>query len=111
MVALFLTKAAGIPEPFVEQLRQSPFWGAQEAHAHTLVNDATMMGDFSIPAFAESATVPALVLDGGTTPWITAAADTLAQTLPDARRQTLAGQQHNVEPGAIAPALAEFFAG
>jgi pimeloyl-ACP methyl ester carboxylesterase len=111
MVALFLTQAAGIPAPFVEQLRQAPFWGAQEAHAHTLVNDATMMGDFAIPASAASADVPTLVLDGATTPWLTAAGDALAAALPNARRETLAGQQHNVEPGAIAPALAAFFAG
>jgi hypothetical protein len=110
MVALFLTDAAGLPAPLVEQLRQAPFWDAQEAHAHTLVYDAAMMGDFAIPATAAKARVPTLVLDGGTTPWLTSAADKLAGVLPDARRQTLSGQQHNVEPAAIAPALAEFFA-
>jgi pimeloyl-ACP methyl ester carboxylesterase len=111
MVALFLTEAAGIPAPFVEQLRQAPFWGAQEAVAHTLVYDATMMGDYAIPASAASVQVPTLVLDGGTTPWLTSTADKLASVLPDARRQSLPGQQHNVEPDAIAPALAEYFAG
>jgi pimeloyl-ACP methyl ester carboxylesterase len=110
MVALFLIEAAGIPAAFVEQIRQSPFWGAQEAVAHTLVYDATMMGNFSIPAAAASADVPTVVLDGGTTPWLTGAADAVAAALPDARRRTLAGQQHNVEPDAIAPALAEHFA-
>ena len=110
MVALFLTEAAGLPAPLVEQLRQAPFWGAQEAHAHTLVYDAAMMGDYEIPATAAKARVPTLVLDGGTTPWLTGAADKLAGVLPDARRRTLSGQQHNVEPAAIAPALAEFFA-
>jgi hypothetical protein len=73
MVALFLVDAAAIPAPFVEQLRQAPLWGAQEAFAHTLIHDATMMGDY-------------------------------------AQRRSLPGQQHNVEPGAIAPVLAEFFA-
>ena len=29
--------------------------------------------------------------------------------LLDARRRTLAGQPHNVDPAVIAPALAEFF--
>jgi pimeloyl-ACP methyl ester carboxylesterase len=110
MVALFLTDAAALPAPLVEQLRQAPFWGAQEAHAHTLVYDAAMMGDYAIPATAAKARVPTLVLDGGTTPWLTSAADKLAGVLPDARRQPLSGQQHNVEPAAIAPALAEFFA-
>jgi pimeloyl-ACP methyl ester carboxylesterase len=110
MVALFMTEAVGMPAPFVEQMRQAPFWGAQEEHAHTLVYDAAMMGDYAIPATAAATRVPTLVLDGRTTPWITSAADKLADVLPDSRRQTLVGQQHNVEPSAIAPALAEFFA-
>ena len=94
----------------VEQLRQSPFWSAQEAFAHTLIYDATMLGDYSIPATAGSASAPTLVLDGATTPWLTSAADTLAEVMPDACRQSLAGQQHNVEPDAIAPALTTHFA-
>ena len=110
MVALFLTAAAGIPAPFVDQLRQSPYWAAQEAFAHTLIYDAMMMGDYGIPATASSANVPALVLDGATTPWLTAGADGVAEALPNAQRRSLPGQQHNVEPDAIAPALAEFFA-
>lgn len=110
MVALFLTAAAGIPEPFVDQLRQSPFWEAQEAFAHTLIYDAAMMDGYRIPATAAAADVPTVVLDGGTTPWLTSAADALAEAMPDARRETLAGQQHNVESDAIAPALAQHFA-
>jgi pimeloyl-ACP methyl ester carboxylesterase len=110
MLALFMTEAVGMPAPFVEQMRQAPFWDVQEAHAHTLVYDAAMMGDYAIPANAAAVNVPTLVLDGGTTPWLTSAADKLADMLPDARRQTLTGQLHNVEPTAIAPALAEFFA-
>ena len=111
MVALFLTAAAGIPAMFVDQLRQAPFWAGQEAFAPTLINDATMMGDYSVPATTASADVPTLVLDGATTPWLTAAADLVASILPDAKRRTLDGQQHNVEPEAIAPALADHFGG
>jgi pimeloyl-ACP methyl ester carboxylesterase len=110
MVGLFMIEAVGMPAPFVEQMRQAPFWGAQEDQAHTLVYDAAMMGDFTIPATAATVHVPTLVLDGATTGWITNTADALAGVLPDARRRTLAGQQHNVEPGAVAPPLAEFFA-
>jgi hypothetical protein len=40
-----------------------------------------------------------------------AAADAVAAAMPDARRRTLPGQQHNVEPGTIAPALADHFDG
>jgi hypothetical protein len=68
------------------------------------------MGDYSLPR-AELARikVPTIVIDGGQMPWISKAADAVAATIPNARRRTLAGQQHNVDPAAIAPALVEFF--
>jgi pimeloyl-ACP methyl ester carboxylesterase len=111
MVELFLTQAAGIPATFVASIRQSPFWPSQEAVAHALVYDAEIVGDFSLPT-ARLATVkaPTLVVDGGQTPWLTTGADAVADALPDARRRTVAGQPHNVDPAALAPVLAEYFA-
>jgi pimeloyl-ACP methyl ester carboxylesterase len=110
MVALFFTDAVGMPVHFVDQMRQAPWWSAQEALAHTTIYDATLMGDYSLPR-AELARikVPTIVIDGGQMPWISKAADAVAATIPNARRRTLAGQQHNVDPAAIAPALVEFF--
>jgi hypothetical protein len=90
-------------------MRGAPFWASQEAAAHTLIHDATMMGDFRIPTAVDSVHVPTLVLDGGTTPWLTATADKLATVLPDGRRQSLTGEPHNVDPEAMGPALAEYF--
>jgi hypothetical protein len=58
-----------------------------------------------------SVTVPTLVLDGGTTRWLSNTAEAVAAAVTDARRRTLSGQLHNVAPDAIAPALQEFFAG
>jgi hypothetical protein len=49
------------------------------------------------------------VLDGGQSTWLSASADAVASAIPDAQRRTLAGQQHNVEPAVIAPALIAFF--
>jgi pimeloyl-ACP methyl ester carboxylesterase len=111
MVELFLTEAVGIPAEFVASIRQSPFWPAQEAVAHVLVYDAEIVGDFSLPA-ARLATVkvPTLVVYGGQTPWLRTSSDAVADALPDARRRTLDGQPHNVDPAVIAPLLAEFFA-
>jgi hypothetical protein len=40
---------------------------------------------------------------------LTTGSDELAKVLPNATRQTLAGQQHNVEATAIAPVLIAFF--
>jgi pimeloyl-ACP methyl ester carboxylesterase len=110
MVELFFTKAVGLPVEFVSQMRQAPFWPAQEALAHTLIYNATIMGDFSLPA-ERIATVhiPTLVIDGGEAPWLSHAAEAVADALPNAQRRTLKGQPHNVAPEAMAPALIEFF--
>ena len=110
MIELFLTKAVGMPAEFMAPMRQSPFWAAQEAFAPTLVYDATLMGDFSLPKERiAKATVETLVIDGGTIPWISQAAQVVADTLPHAYRRTIAGQPHNVADEAMAPVLIEYF--
>ncbi len=110
MVELWMTAAVGMPAEFVAPMRQMPFWPAQEALAHTLIYDAIMTGDFSLPTErVASVTVPTLVIDGGETPWLSHAAQAVAAALPHAQRRTLKGQPHNVDPAAIAPMLAEFF--
>jgi pimeloyl-ACP methyl ester carboxylesterase len=110
MIELFLTKAVGMPAEFMAPMRQSPFWAAQEAFAPTLVYDATLMGDFSLPKERiAKATVETLVIDGGTVPWMSQAAQAVADTLPHAHRRTIAGQPHNVADEAMAPVLIEYF--
>src|SRR6266566_2446209 len=112
MIELFFTQAVGMPAEFVAPMRQSPFWAAQEAFAPTLVNEAILMGNGSFKLPKEriaKATCPTLVMDGGTTPWLSHAADAVAETLPNAQRRTIAGQPHNVDPQALAPVLIEFF--
>jgi len=111
MLELFFTAAAGMPAEFVAPMRQSPFWAESEKLAHTLIYDAMLTGDFSMPT-RQMATIviPTLVIDGATTPWLSTSAEALAAALPAAERRTLAGQPHNVDPAAIAPALAEYFA-
>jgi pimeloyl-ACP methyl ester carboxylesterase len=112
MVELFLTKAVGLPAEFVAPMRQAPFWASQEEEAHTLIYDAAIVGDHSLPAERlGSVAVPTVVIDGGTTPWVSESADRLAEVLPNGERRTLAGQPHNVAPDAIAPAIEQFFAG
>lgn len=108
----FMAEVVGMPREFVEQARQAPWWPAQEALAHTLAYDATIMGDSSLPTDRISAVeVPTLVLDGGASPdWMRLTARTVAETLPAGQHRTLEGQQHNVDPVALAPALKEFFA-
>jgi hypothetical protein len=40
-----MTKVAVLPPGFVAEALNAPFWQAQEALAHTLAYDATVMGD------------------------------------------------------------------
>jgi pimeloyl-ACP methyl ester carboxylesterase len=112
MVELFMTQAVGMPVEIVAQMRQAPWWPFQEALAHTLIYNADIMGDFSLPTErVASVTVPTLVIDGGEMPWLSHAAQAVADALSNAQRRTLPGQPHNVAPEAIAPVLVEFFAG
>jgi len=111
MVELFLTTAVGMPAEFVTPMRSMPGWSAFEAAAPTLIYDASVVGDFSIPKELEKVTIPTLVLDGGqaASPWIRTGLDALMKILPRAERRSLEGQQHNVDSAALAPALVEFF--
>jgi pimeloyl-ACP methyl ester carboxylesterase len=111
MAELFLVTAVGMPAEMVAGMRQAPFWGFMEAAASpALVYDAQLAGDFRLdPAQQAKVTCPVLVLDGGTTPWLSQAADAVAAATDAAERQTLAGQPHNVAAEALAPALVAFF--
>lgn len=110
-VEYFMAKVVGLPPEFVGFARSQPWWSAQEALAHTLAYDATIMADYSLPTGqAASITTPTLVMAGGASwDWMQQTAQTLAGIIPNARYQTLEGQEHNVAPEAMAPALKEFF--
>lgn len=112
-VEFFMAKVVGLPPEFVAEARNAPWWPAQEALAHTLAYDATIMGDYSLPTErAASVTAPTLVIAGGADfPWMRDTAQALADALPDGQTRTLEGQGHNVDPAVLAPALVEFFAG
>lgn len=109
----FMSRVVGMPPEFVAQARSSPWWHAQEALAHTLEYDATVMGDYSVPSDRFSRIrVPTLIIDGGASfPFMKAAADAIAASVPNSQRRTLEGQQHNVDPAVLVPVLTAFFAG
>src|SRR5215211_4220385 len=111
-VEYFMTRVVGLPPDFVAYARTQPFWQAQEALAHTLAYDATVMGDYSLPVErAASVTVPTLVIAGGASfPFMRETARALADVIPDGQHRTLEGQTHDVAPETLAPVLEEFFA-
>ena len=110
-VELYQTKLVGIPEQVVAQLRHAPFRPALEAMAHTLVYDATLVGDLSLPADRlRSIKAPTLALYGGQSPALMGpAAKALAEAIPDGQFRVLDGQTHDIVPSALAPVLLEFF--
>lgn len=112
MLERFFLDAALMPAEFVAGMKAGPFWEAMFPTAPALAYDADIAGDFSLPVARLAAiSVPAIVVDGATIPWISAAAEAIAAALPDPLRRTLPGQPHNVDPAAIAPVIAEFFTG
>jgi pimeloyl-ACP methyl ester carboxylesterase len=112
-VEYYQTKVIGIPEDIVAQLRQAPFRPALEAMAHTLVYEATILGDMSLPReLAAAVTVPTLAIAGGASfPFMRETAQVLANILPAGRARTLEGQTHDIVPAVLAPVLEQFFGG
>ncbi len=112
-VAYFMSKVVGLPDEFVAQARNAPFWQEQEALAHTLAYDAAVMADYSVPTQrAAQVTTPTLVIAGGADfPWMPETARRLADAVPNGETRRLEGQGHNVDPAVLAPVLKDFFAG
>src|SRR5262245_24867646 len=110
-VEFFMSEVVGLPPEFVAGARSQPFWASQEAIAHTLAYDATIMDDYWLRAdeFAD-VEIRTLVLYGDASfPWFALTTQQLADALPNARREALAGQQHDVAANVIAPVLVDFF--
>ena len=109
-VELYQREGIGIPAEVVLQLRDAPFRPGLETIAHTLVYDATITGDLTLPsALIASIDTPALVIDGEDS-WgfLRAGARAVADALPRGQLCTLAGQTHDIDPAVTAAALEQF---
>ena len=107
----FMVEIVGLPPESVSKMRSQPSWSAQEALAHTLAYDTTILDDYSLPIVsAARVKMPTLVIAGGTDfPWIRESAQGLAKLIHGAKTHFLDGQEHSVDPAVIAPVLVEFF--
>jgi pimeloyl-ACP methyl ester carboxylesterase len=110
-VEFFMGKVVGLPPEFITQMRASPFWAQQEALAHTLAYDATVMGDYTLPVGrVAEVNIPTLVLAGSASmPFMPVTARAIVEHLPNGQQRMLEGQRHDVAAEALAPALIEFF--
>jgi pimeloyl-ACP methyl ester carboxylesterase len=114
-VEYFMTTGPGVPSEVVAGMRKKPSWPSLESVAHTLAYDVTIMGNTMAGSPAPlrrwaSVTVTTLVMDGAASPdWQRNGTRALAEVLPDARRRTLVGQGHGVDPKVLAHELVAFF--
>lgn len=108
-------RVAGSPDEQIAAAKSSEYWPGMQAIAHTLAYDAACLGDGRPPVVRLAGVVqPTLVMTGarpGGDDFFEPAADAIVAALPNAERLTLPGAGHMVEPTAVGPALARFFAG
>ena len=110
-VEYFMSKVVGLPDEFVAQAKAAPWWPWQEALAHTLAYDATIMADYLLPVErAATVTTPTIVMAGGASwDWMRNTAQKLAEILPNGTYLMLEGQSHDVSAEVMAQALEKFF--
>lgn len=107
----------GMPPEAIEGMKQSPIWPMMQSIGPTIAYDGQFMFDGyytagKFPAHWKNAKLPVLVVNGDASfPFMPAAADAVAAELPNARRQTLQGQDHGPKPEVMAPVVREFLGG
>lgn len=108
--AYFMTEMVRLPAEFVGFARTQPWWAAQEALAHTLAYDARAMKGYAVPTeTAARVSVPTLILTGGASfALFKPTAEALVAAMPNARTAVLEGQEHNVDPTVLGPAMRAF---
>jgi pimeloyl-ACP methyl ester carboxylesterase len=108
-------RTVGTPAFFLMIMPLMPMWPKLKRVAHTLPYDLRVLGDTGAgrPLSSsrwKSATMPALVMDGGSSPtFMRNSQRAFADVLPNAQHRTLEGQTHLLKPEAVAPVLIEFF--
>ncbi|WP_188675562.1 alpha/beta fold hydrolase [Subtercola lobariae] len=107
---LFMS-ATGMPPEQIEWVSHAPFWPGMLGIAHTLPYDQLLCVTGSASSdWLKPITVPVLALAGGTSDsWATTAADRIVSVVGDAESLVVPGQNHAVDPAAVAPLLREFF--
>jgi pimeloyl-ACP methyl ester carboxylesterase len=114
----FMVSAVNVPPELVKQMRTYPMWPGLEKLAHTIAYDIAVMGDTQagkpLPAkrWASASSFTIVMCGDKSPPFLQRSAKAVADILPNAKHQTLKGQDHSVvftAPKVIAAALNEIF--
>jgi pimeloyl-ACP methyl ester carboxylesterase len=112
-VDYFMVKMVAAPWFLPLMMRLMPkVWRQLQAVAHTLPNDARIMGaQFTVPTQEiAQISVPTLVMAGSkASPAMLGAQEKVAATVNGAEHRILDGQTHNVAPAALASEARKFF--
>ena len=105
-------RGVGASDDDIAGLRASPFGDGFAAAGQTLAHDYRIMfeGTKDMKTGWQALGQPVLIVDGDKSwDFMNAGANAAASALPNAARQTLPGQTHEVAPEAIAPVIRRFF--
>ena len=105
LVETFFREALGLGNDDIATMRAQPSWPARVAAAPTLPRELrNAPADLFDASRAATVTVPTLLLEGSESPEsLRADVRLVAETVPDARIEVLAGQAHSAD--FLAPAL------
>lgn len=106
----WLHELLGLSREVIADWRKAPLWATNEANAHTLLYDTTILGDFEVP-LERLATLrtPALVVNSDATgDWLRDAARATATALPNGWGMQLPGSWHRIDTGILGRVLAGF---
>jgi pimeloyl-ACP methyl ester carboxylesterase len=107
-------RTVGVPGPGIVMMRLLPVWRKLTGVAHTLPYDLSIVIEHEqgrpLPAGYYAEVAPdTLVLAGGKSPaYMRNAQAAIAEAVPGARLETLAGQTHMIKPKVVAPVLKRF---
>jgi hypothetical protein len=107
-------KRAGLPDPLIEEIRQSPQFESAQALAPSLAYDSLVMDDLHgapVPIkLLALIDVPVRVIVGGASlDWWHKTAHAVVEALQKGSYETLENQTH--DPEILAPVLRKFFVG
>lgn len=113
---ILFMKRAGLPDPLIKEIRQSPQFESAQALAPSLAYDSLVMDDLHgapVPIKRLALIdVPVRVIVGGASlDWWHKTAHAVVEALPNGLYETLDNQTHDVDPEILAPVLSKFFVG
>jgi pimeloyl-ACP methyl ester carboxylesterase len=107
-------RTVGAPSPMVAVMPLMPVWRKLTGVAHTLPYDLSIVIEHEqgrpLPAgYCADVAADTLVLAGGKSPaYMRNAQTAIAEAVPTARLESLAGQTHMIKPKVVAPVVARF---